>query len=219
MTKEEPTKKTLAGRLAVIGKEIGAVAKTGQNSGYRESYNFIEYGEVAGRIRELLDKHGVAIIPSVESYEKSTISSSRGSQGFHYILTMKFTAINADDQSDRIESMWVGESADYGDKGINKAITAGTKYFIMRLFNISEKGDDNDANSVEMTAMTTEEPKAVDKIPIDAIIAKIKTLATVEEVDKARESIFERYPLMLDLERRRVDAALNAQRGAVGRGE
>lgn len=219
MTKEETTKKSLAGRLAAIGKEIGAVAKTGQNSGYRESYNFIEYGEVAGRIRELLDKHGVAIVPSVESYEKSTISSSKGSQGFHYILTMKFTAINADDQTDRIESMWVGESADYGDKGINKAITAGTKYFIMRLFNISEKGDDNDANSVEMSAVESYEPKDKGRVPTDAIISKIKTLTTVEEIDKAQESVFERYPIMMGIDRRRIDAALIAQRGIVGGAE
>lgn len=140
------TKPTLAARIAAISKDIGAIQKGGHNR--EQHYDFIEYAAVSGKIRELLDKHGVAIIPSVTSYERDDVKSRNGATGYHYTLQMRFTAINSDDPQDRLEADWMGESTDWGDKGINKAETSGTKYFYMRLFNISEKGDaDNDPDN------------------------------------------------------------------------
>lgn len=140
------TKRTLAARIAAISKDLGAIQKGGYNR--EQHYDFIEYAAVSGKIRELLDKHGVAIIPSVSSYERDDVKSKNGATGYHYTLQMHFTAINADDPTDKLEADWMGESTDWGDKGINKAETSGTKYFYMRLFNISEKGDaDNDPDN------------------------------------------------------------------------
>lgn len=145
------TKRTLAAKLAKIGREIGKVEKSGKNS--QQNYNYIEYGVVAGRIRELFDEHGVIIIPSVEDVAVDTITNKYGNAGYHYRLTMSFTIINGDDPTDTLTASWVGESADYGDKGINKAETSGTKYFLMRLFNVSEKGEtEADKESPEMRA-------------------------------------------------------------------
>lgn len=139
-------KKTLAAKIAAISKDLGAIKKGGHNG--EQHYDFIEYAAVSGKIRELLDKHGVAIIPSVIDYERDDVKSRSGATGYHYTLKMHFTVINADDPQDRIESDWLGESTDWGDKGINKAETAGTKYFYMRTFNISEKSDaDNDPDN------------------------------------------------------------------------
>ena len=144
-------KKTLAARIAEISKDLGAIKKGGHNK--EQHYDFIEYAAVSGKIRELLDKHGVAIIPSVESYERDDVKSRNGATGYHYTLKMHFTVINAEDQQDTIEATWMGESTDWGDKGVNKAETSGTKYFYMRLFNISEKGDaDNDPDSQDNSA-------------------------------------------------------------------
>lgn len=141
---------SLGTKLAAIGKEIGAVDKSGKNS--QQNYNYIEYGVVAGRIRELFDKYHIIIVPSVDNVSTDQIENKYGNKGYHFVLTMTFELINGEDKEDREVASWAGEASDYGDKGINKAETAGTKYFLMRLFNISEKGDDNDANSVEMTA-------------------------------------------------------------------
>ena len=137
---EANKKLSLAGKLAKIGKEIGVVDKSGTNR--EQKYTFIEYGVVAGRIRELFDEYGVIIVPSVKDYVVDEITSKFGNKGYHYVIRMIFRVINADDSSDCIEAEWTGESADYGDKGINKAETSGTKYFLMRLFNISEKGEE-----------------------------------------------------------------------------
>lgn len=147
--KQTEPKLSLAAKLARIGKEIGKVEKSGKNQ--QQNYNYIEYAVVAGRIRELLDEYGVIVIPSVENIKADEITNKYGNSGYHYTLTMKFTIINGDDMTDRLEATWAGESADYGDKGINKAETSGTKYFLMRLFNVSEKGEEEaDAKSPEM---------------------------------------------------------------------
>lgn len=131
---------TLAQKLAKIGKEIGAVSKSGTN--LQQKYNYIEYGVVAGRIRELFDTYSIIIVPSVSDYQTDEITTKNGASGYHYVLRMSFKLINGDDPNDTLETTWLGESADYGDKGINKAETSGTKYFLMRLFNVSEKGEE-----------------------------------------------------------------------------
>lgn len=132
--------KTIAAKIAAISKDLGATAKTGHNK--EQGFDFIEYAMVSGKIRELFDKHGLAIIPQVkEVLVTESITSKYGKQGYHFILKMSFQIINADDPKETIEREWLGEATDYGDKGINKAETSGVKYFYMRTFNISEKGD------------------------------------------------------------------------------
>lgn len=158
----ETAKKSLAAKIAAISKDLGAIKKGGHNG--EQHYDFIEYAAVSGKIRELLDKHGVAIIPSVIDYERDDVKSQRGATGYHYTLKMHFVIINADDPQDKIESDWLGESTDWGDKGINKAETAGTKYFYMRTFNISEKSDaDNDPDNQNNAAAESKPAKQPQK--------------------------------------------------------
>lgn len=173
--------KSLASKLASIGKEIGAVDKSGKNQ--QQNYNYIEYGVVAGRIRELFDKYHVIIIPSVDSVSTDQIENKYGNKGYHFVLTMTFELINGDDKEDREVASWTGEASDFGDKGINKAETAGTKYFLMRLFNISEKGDDNDANSVEITS-TRAKSRFNDS---EISMAKLK-LGTCKDIDELKNT-------------------------------
>lgn len=150
MTTENKEIDSLATKLAAIGKEIGSVKKSGKN--IMQKYDYIEYGVVAGKIRELFDKYHIIIIPNVDNIQQDEITGKNGGKGYHFIIQMTFTLINGENLEDREVATWCGEASDYGDKGINKAETSGTKYFLMRLFNISEKGDDNDANTVEMAS-------------------------------------------------------------------
>lgn len=145
---------SLATKLAIIGKKIGAVDKKGINQ--QQKYNFIEYSEVASRVRSLFDEYHVIIIPEVEDVSFDEVVNKYGGKGYHYILRMNFTIINGDDEEDRECMKWLGEATDYGDKGINKAETAGTKYFLMRLFNISEKGDEDPDNTTPAETISTE---------------------------------------------------------------
>lgn len=158
MTEAKPN--SLATKLATIGAEIGKISKTGYNEA--QKFNFIEYGEVGARIRETFAKYKVAFIPAVEDYDMDTIESEKPNYvwtggvkrqdgtktvtAYHFIVRMKMTFIDGE-TGETIERPWTGEAIDYGDKGINKAETSGVKYFLMRTFNISEKGEDPDEES------------------------------------------------------------------------
>ena len=172
---------TLAAKLAAIGKEIGAVDKSGRNE--QQKYAYIEYGVVAGRIRELFDKYHVIIIPNVDSIQQDEITNKFGGKGYHYLLTMTFTLINGDDNDDREIASWMGEASDYGDKGINKAETAGTKYFLMRLFNVSEKGDEDADKQTppEMVSSTTKQTKIMAE-QVDYAKKQLDSAKSIEEL-------------------------------------
>lgn len=172
---------TLAAKLAAIGKEIGAVDKSGRNE--QQKYAYIEYGVVAGRIRELFDKYRIIIVPNVESVQQDEITNKFGGKGYHYLLTMTFTLINGDDNDDREIASWMGEASDYGDKGINKAETAGTKYFLMRLFNVSEKGDEDADKQTppEMVSSTTKQTKIMAE-QVDYAKKQLDSAKSIEEL-------------------------------------
>lgn len=190
---------SLASKLAAIGKEIGAVDKSGKNT--QQNYNYIEYGVVAGRIRELFDKYHVIIVPSVDNVQQDEITNKYGGKGYHYILTMTFTLINGEDAEDREVASWAGESADYGDKGINKAETAGTKYFLMRLFNVSEKGEEEaDKTTPEMVLTKAIPPKTARHFTTAEIDEAKVRLRTTGSVDELRAEYAKLGALALDKE-------------------
>lgn len=136
----------LAAKIAKIAAELGPLAKTGENK--EQKYKFIENAEVSAAIRAAQQKVGVAVLPTIDNYTVSEVKSKYGALGYHYIINFTFRVVNTDNPDDCFESKWLGESTDFGDKGINKAETAGEKYFLMRLYHISDKGDrDPDADT------------------------------------------------------------------------
>lgn len=172
---------TLAQKLAKIGKEIGVVDKSGTNA--QQKYNYIEYGVVAGRIRELFDNYGVIIVPQVMDYRTDEVTSKYDTTGYHYVLAMKFTIVNGDDATDRFESTWLGEATDFGDKGINKAETSGTKYFLMRLFNVSEKGEEEADKYTPEIAKTKRITAVQSQFSSDEISAAKEQLNAAKDFD------------------------------------
>lgn len=182
---EENKKLSLSAKIATIANEIGAIAKDGRND--QQGYAFIEYAQVAARARELQAKYGVTIVPTVESYECNEVKNKYGNIGYHYLIKMKFTVINADDENDNIITDWVGEATDYGDKGINKAITSSVKYFIMRLYNISEKGEqeaDKTTPEPPVAPRKNQQPKPkIDQAFLCKVRGKLPTINTDEELD------------------------------------
>ena len=185
MSKED-TKLSLGAKLARIGKEIGKVDKTGKNQ--QQRYDYIEYGVVAGRIRELFDEYRVIIIPSVVEYSQDNVTTRSGGSGYHYTLKMRFQIINGDDPQDTISADWMGESADYGDKGINKAETSGTKYFLMRLFNVSEKGEEEADAKTPKFDKSEPNPKKTPKTSIRDISYAISALEQCKTIDELKKT-------------------------------
>ncbi len=148
---ETATQLNLHQKLAKITGEVGAIAKGGTNN--EQKYKFIEYAAVAGELRGLFAKYNVLIVPYMQKTKHQTrtaVESKYGAKGQHVLVDMTFVVTNADDPSDKFSVSWTGEALDYGDKATNKAATSALKYYLMRQFNISEQGDDPDAESPDL---------------------------------------------------------------------
>ena len=193
-------------KLSAIMGDIGVVEKGGKNT--EQNYAFIEYAAVAGKLRALFSEYGVLIVPRMpkaSEHVREEITTKYGSKGVAILIDFTFEIINADKPDDKFEVTWTGEAADYGDKGTNKAATSALKYYLMRQFNISEKGEDNDEHSIDRGSTETAPAKPTTKkvtyiskatlqaiqkgladkgIDADDIDDTIKRLAKVEDLSK-----------------------------------
>lgn len=158
-TAAKPAAMNLYQKLAAITGEIGVIKKGGTNK--EQGYAFIEYAAVAGELRTLFAKYGVVIVPRMAQatkQQRTEVTSKYGAKGAYALIDFTFTVINADAPEDKFTVQWTGEAIDYGDKAANKAATGALKYYLMRQFNISEKGDDPDAVSHELVGGSAKEP-------------------------------------------------------------
>lgn len=144
MNDTDTTKLNLYQKLLKITEAVGTIEKTGRNS--KQNYSFIEQAQIVAELRPQLAKWGVMIMPETvsRSIERYDVTRSGGYKGvdIHANVVSRFTVINADKPDERFVCDWDGgEAIDSGDKATNKATTASQKYFLMKLFNISDKED------------------------------------------------------------------------------
>lgn len=154
-------------KLAKITGEIGVIAKDGNNQ--QQKYKYIEYETIAGKFRELFSKYGVVLIPSMVEQERSASTTSRGSSCVSTVCRFEFTVVNADKPDDRFVVKWQGEAADCSDKATNKAATAAVKYYLMRQFNISSKGDEDPDSQTPEVATKQQKPAMASVRQITAV--------------------------------------------------
>lgn len=153
MTAKDISTMNLAQKILAITGKVGHQEKTGRNSA--QGYGFIEQATVVAALRPLLEAYGVVIFPAVTARTIERFVNARGNTSVHANVTMGFTVMNADDPKDAWEFEWnAGEAIDTSDKATNKAVTAAHKYFLMKLFNISDK-EDADAESPEVSTAVT----------------------------------------------------------------
>lgn len=136
-------------KLLKITEEIGKIEKTGKNS--MQGYAFIEQANVVAELRPQLSKYGVFIIPETISRTVERFENKKGTITVHSNVKSRYTVINADNPEEKFVSEWdAGEALDTSDKATNKATTASHKYYLMKLFNISDK-DDADKDSPKLS--------------------------------------------------------------------
>lgn len=187
-TTPDPRSLNLYQKLAAITAEIGVVEKGGKNS--EQHYNFIEYAAVAGKLRTLFGKYGVVIVPRMAKagdQNRADITSSYGKRGVAVLIDFEFDVRNADKPDDFFIVTWTGEAADYGDKATNKAATSALKYYQMRQFNISEKGDDPDQDSPDRGDISTAPAPEHKPVTIQDAVARAAAELTRKGFDSAEK--------------------------------
>jgi hypothetical protein len=119
-------------KLAAVMGQVPALKKSGWNDHFKFHYMTTE--DVSNMLRPLLAEAGLVIIPSIKSGEFDSK---------HCSLEMEFLIGDAE-SGQTLTLPWKAEAIDSSDKGINKAVTTGFKYFLIKTFMIGEAGPDSD---------------------------------------------------------------------------
>jgi hypothetical protein len=137
----------LASKINAITAELGAVGQDGTNT--QSHYNYISYEQMNSLMRNLLPKHGLSIIPSIDDIREVPYTTKNGSPGIRSIVKATFLIIDCE-TGFSIERRFVGADQDVGGKSGGQAVTECTKRFLLKLFHVSSKGDvDPDSRTVE----------------------------------------------------------------------
>ena len=133
-------------KLIEIRKSVPVVKRDGHNEwgGFRYSSS----SAVLGAVRAKMDALGVLLVPDVVEHETSTVSvtDNDGSTKYRLIvhLFIKYTWINAEKPTERLECNAFTLGVDNDSKAVGKALTYGEKYFLKRFFNIPDDDSDPD---------------------------------------------------------------------------
>jgi len=123
-------------RLTNVKKALaGGIEKGGTGPQSSGNYKYVKWDDVSAKIGPLFAAHGIVPLPSITGHSIAEIGSTqKGSPIYRSIVNLTYRLVNADDKEDDITLTWVGESNDYGDKGVQQAASSGTKYLLMKLF-------------------------------------------------------------------------------------
>lgn len=123
--------------VKILSAVSGKVAKSGRNT--HQKYNYVMEADLLDAVRSELISNGVFVFSSVEEV---TLENSLTT------VKTKHTFVDSD-SGESFEVFSAGQGADKQDKGVYKAITGSSKYFLMKNFMVA--GDD-DPESSEVSA-------------------------------------------------------------------
>lgn len=117
-------------KINAVMQEIMTVPKNGVNTHF--NYKYVKEEDLLDMIRPLLIKHGLAYLPP------NVIEQQRN--GEFTKVNMEFTLGDVE-TGETLKSTFWGEGQDKNDKGLYKAYTGATKYFLMKTFLIPTNDD------------------------------------------------------------------------------
>jgi hypothetical protein len=161
---------------SIIG-DIGAIAKNKKNQ--KQGFMYRGIDDVMNALQPMLAKYHVFVVPTVLEQYREDGTTKAGGVSHLSIFKIKYT-FYAEDGS-FIESVTVGESADTGDKGSNKAMAIAFKYALFQVFCIpTEEMPDPDAETPpEMEKKPKATPKPSTKtapVPPQPVISEKKMI-------------------------------------------
>jgi len=132
----------LMAKLGLVMADVVSLSKTGVNTD--QGYAFIEATEVLDAVHKSLVAHRLAYTPAINAVEYTEGSSRSGNTYRHYLLDLTITLHDCETGA-TWSVPWKGESIDYQDKGLGKALTLCLKYYWLQTLLISTGETDPDA--------------------------------------------------------------------------
>jgi hypothetical protein len=133
-------KRTVHEALAAVAAAMPAIGKDRKSP---EGYNYRGIEDVTASAGPLLARHGVVIVPSLDTYE--VVPTPAGKDGWTDVrATFNWFVYGPDGSS--IEARTMGIGRDRSDKGSNKAQTQAYKYLLFSLLSVADSKDDAEHN-------------------------------------------------------------------------
>lgn len=118
-------------RLLAVQKLIGVVKKDGKNK--EQGYAFQQWEDIALEIRQALNEAGVTIDAEINGAPiREVYQSHSGKRVVSTLVPIRISFISEDGSA--TSANWYGESADYADKSLGKAVTSGVKGYLLKRF-------------------------------------------------------------------------------------
>ena len=120
-------------KLHKVMTELEGIAKTGYNEFHK--YKYATEADVMHALRDRLIENNLFILPTATNIDVETSGSK-----FLTNIAMGYTIYDVE-SGESLETSWLGQGIDSGDKGLYKAFTGGHKYFLMKTFFLPTDAD------------------------------------------------------------------------------
>ncbi|QFG05721.1 ERF superfamily DNA single-strand annealing protein [Bacillus phage 035JT001] len=153
---EDKPKALLFKKLSLALGEVKRIPKNGLNEHFK--YKYAQEGDILDGIRPILADVGLAIWTDIVEEERRIVETFyKGKENGRKTITyvkVEYT-IGCTDTGEMMTSRYAGEGEDESDKGLYKAYTGATKYFLTKNFLISSGDILNDNEPSDPEADTT----------------------------------------------------------------
>ena len=143
-TPAEVTPPTLVERLVAVKRDIGAVGKGDRNA--QQGFNFRGIDAVLNAVSGPLIKHGVMVYPVLQSLDKGTATTAKGSVMNTVVVVVDYVFTDGKDQ---IRVAAPGEAFDSGDKCVAKAMSVAYRTALIQALSLPTDEPDPDSESYE----------------------------------------------------------------------
>lgn len=144
-------KKNVYQRVLAVMTEVTSILK--EDKRVNGSYRYVSHDAVTKALHDPCVKHGLVIVPSVESYEMDTVESitKEGKPKLEARMTMNLTVefINADNPTDKYQIRSIGVGLDNSDKISGKAMSYAFKMALLKAFMLESTEEDNEVSFAE----------------------------------------------------------------------
>lgn len=177
------------------------IAKAQKNQ--QQGYKYRGIDDVYNTLGPLLAECGLMIIPRVIDARVIAGQTKSGGTSYHHSVVVEYNVFGPD--GDRMEPVPIsrGECIDTSDKGLNKALSAAYKYWVLSAFCVPLEGQE-DADSA------TPEPLVVDEEMTDAQKIELVELCNKSNTDREQFAQWLGYSTLAMVPRSQFNRAVQA---------
>ncbi len=181
--------------LAAVMEEVRSVRKTDRNS--QQNYAFRGIDAVVNAVGPALRKHGVVVVPMLESVNYRDVQTSTGKASRECTVTVRYRFHGP--AGDHLDCVTPGESMDFGDKGAPKAMSVAYRIALLQALCLPTDDADPDhaayeRGSPQAPAQRQQSTNGEAKPPTKAELEKraasaVKTMLAAGTVDDAEKMV------------------------------